>query len=107
MPLGRCVGKPGAGSSPAEPDEPRAALYAVVCPAGHEGGRPVVVVDLSAAEDLGWELFCMTDACCPACPGERLMPSWHVPEAGGRAGECRCCLAVWRPGTVTSGGRCK
>lgn len=96
--LGRCVGKPGTVLSSTESGEPTT-VHAVVCPAGHVGAEPVVAVDLSAAGHPGWKLSIVPEACCPACPGERLMPSRHLPVTpGGLAGGCRCCLGVWWPG---------
>lgn len=97
--LGRCVGKPGTVLSSTESGE-LTTVHAVVCPAGHVGAEPVVAVDLSAAGHPGWKLSIVPEACCPACPGEWLMPSRHLPVTpGGLAGGCRCCLGVWWPGT--------
>ncbi len=100
MLLERCVGKPGAGFSGEESEYPVTTMHAAVCPAGHEGARPVVVVDLSRSGHRGGELPLVPEGCCPACPGERLMPSGRLPVTAGGPGDwCRCCLAMWRPGT--------
>lgn len=97
--LDRCLGQPGPAFVPAGATGPVTAVHAVVCPAGHRGGGPVVVLDLSGAGDGGSVLACLPEG-CPVCPAERLIPPGDVFDvAAGCAGWCPCCRAAWRPGT--------
>lgn len=98
--LRRCLGRPGEASWPPVVGEPVAAVHAAVCPAGHPGSGPVVVVDLSAVHDAPMGLNWGGDGRCPACPDEWLLPAEQTPLAAIQsAGRCRCCLATWWPGT--------
>lgn len=96
MLLERCLGQPGAVSWCPAPGEPVAAVHAALCPAGHHGSVPVVVLDLSEVGGLPAGPVCATDGYCPVCPGERLMPAGIAPAAtGGPVARCRCCRAAW------------
>lgn len=96
----RCLGRPGTALTGLGAGGPVAGVHAALCPAGHQGSVPVMVLDLSRAGGPVPRPGFVAPGCCPACPGEQLSPAGHAAAgACGSAAWCRCCLAAWWPGT--------
>ncbi len=96
----RCLGRPGTALARPQAAESVPTVHAALCPAGHQGVLPVIVLDLSQIGGPPPQPGSVALDCCPACPGEQLSPARHAAaEAGWPPAWCRCCLAAWWPGT--------
>ena len=96
----RCLGRPGTALACPEEGGPATTVHAALCPAGHQGSLPVMVLDLSQAGSPPPQPGPVVRGCCPACPGELLSPAGYAAaEKRWPPAWCRCCLAAWWPGT--------